>query len=73
MIKNFELLKQLRVAFIGIPDTEKSTLISSLIKYLHGKSISPDTLMNEVHYTNYTSGKDNYIKTSKEIRYVGRK
>lgn len=57
MNKNFELLKQLRVAFIGIPDTGKSTLISSLIKYLHGKSISPDTLMNEVHYT---SGKDIY-------------
>ena len=52
-----ELLKQLRIAFIGLPDAGKSTLISSLISYLHGKTISPDTLMNEVHYS---PGKDIY-------------
>ena len=52
-----ELLKQVRVAFIGIPDAGKSTVISSLIKYLHNKVISTDTLMNEVHYTD---GKDIY-------------
>lgn len=52
-----ELLKQVRVAFIGIPDAGKSTLISSLIKHLYNKVISTDTLMNEVHYTD---GKDIY-------------
>lgn len=52
-----ELLKQVRVAFIGIPDAGKSTLISSLIKHLYNKVINTDTLMNEVHYTD---GKDIY-------------
>lgn len=52
-----ELLEQVRVAFIGIPDAGKSTLISSLIKHLHNKVVTPDTLMNEVHYTD---GKDIY-------------
>jgi 3'-phosphoadenosine 5'-phosphosulfate sulfotransferase (PAPS reductase)/FAD synthetase/signal recognition particle receptor subunit beta len=52
-----DLLKQTRVAFVGIPDAGKSTLIATLIKYLHNKVISPDTLMNEVHYTD---GKDIY-------------
>lgn len=52
-----DLLKQKRVAFIGIPDAGKSTLISSIIKHLYNKIISPDTLMNEVHYTD---GKDIY-------------
>lgn len=52
-----ELLQQVRIAFIGIPDSGKSTLISSLIKYLYNKTINTDTLMNEVHYTD---GKDIY-------------
>ena len=52
-----ELLEQVRVAFIGIPDAGKSTLISSLVKHLHNKVVTPDTLMNEVHYTD---GKDIY-------------
>lgn len=52
-----DLLKQKRVAFIGIPDAGKSTLISSLVKHLHNKVVTPDTLMNEVHYTD---GKDIY-------------
>jgi 3'-phosphoadenosine 5'-phosphosulfate sulfotransferase (PAPS reductase)/FAD synthetase len=52
-----ELLEQVRVSFIGIPDAGKSTLISSLIKHLYNKVISTDTLMNEVHYSN---GKDIY-------------
>lgn len=52
-----ELLKQCRIAFIGMPDAGKSTVISSLVKYLHNKVISPDTLMNEVHWTD---GKDIY-------------
>lgn len=52
-----DLLEQVRVAFIGIPDAGKSTLISSLIKHLYNKVISTDTLMNEVHYTD---GKDIY-------------
>lgn len=52
-----ELLQQVRVAFVGIPDAGKSTLISSLVKHLHNKVVTPDTLMNEVHYTD---GKDIY-------------
>ena len=44
-------------AVCGIPDAGKSTLISSLVKYLHNKVVTPDTLMNEVHYTD---GKDIY-------------
>lgn len=52
-----ELLKQVRIAFIGIPDAGKSTLISTLVKHLHNKVVKPDTLMNEVHYTD---GKDIY-------------
>ena len=52
-----ELLEQVRVAFIGIPDAGKSTLISSLVKHLHNKVVTPDTLMNEVRYTD---GKDIY-------------
>lgn len=52
-----DLLKQLRVVFIGIPDAGKSTLISSIIEYLYNKTISPDTLMNELEYS---SGKDIY-------------
>lgn len=52
-----DLLKQTRIAFIGIPDAGKSTLISSLVKHLHNKVVTPDTLMNEVHYTD---GKDIY-------------
>lgn len=52
-----ELLQQVRIAFIGIPDSGKSTLISSIIKYLYNKIINTDTLMNEVHYTD---GKDIY-------------
>lgn len=51
------LLEQVRVAFIGIPDAGKSTLITSLVKHLHNKVVTPDTLMNEVHYTD---GKDIY-------------
>lgn len=52
-----ELLKQLRVSFIGIPDAGKSTLISNIIKHLYNKIISPDTLMNELEYS---TGKDIY-------------
>lgn len=55
-----DLLKQKRIAFVGIPDAGKSTLISSMIEYLHNKIVTPDTLMNEVHYTN---GKDIYGNT----------
>lgn len=50
-MENINLLKQVRVAFIGIPDAGKSTLISSLIKVLYNKVISTDTLMNELHFT----------------------
>lgn len=52
-----ELLKQLRIAVIGIPDSGKSTFIKNAVKVITGKCISPDTLMNEVHYSD---GKDIY-------------
>lgn len=52
-----ELLKQLRICFIGIPDAGKSTLIQGIIKHLTNKEVSPDTLMNEVKYSD---GKDIY-------------
>ena len=54
-----ELLKQVRVAFIGIPDVGKSTLIKSIIKYLYNKELSVDTLMNEVHYSDNKDIYDN--------------
>lgn len=47
----YNLLKQIRVAFIGSPDTGKSTIIKNIIESLTGKILSPDTLMNEVHYS----------------------
>lgn len=56
-MNNIELLKQLRIVFVGIPDAGKSTLISNIIKFLYNKIISPDTLMNELEYSN---GKDIY-------------
>lgn len=49
-----ELLKQIRIAFIGSPDTGKSTIIKHIIESLTGRILSPDTLMSEVHYSDGT-------------------
>lgn len=54
----FNQLKQLRIAFIGISDTGKSALISSLVSYLQEKIYSSvNTQMNKI---NHSSKKDIY-------------
>lgn len=71
MNKYIDLLKQLRVVFIGIPDAGKSTLISYIIKYLYNKNLSPDTLMNELEYSTskdiYGNNDTRTIKAAKII------
>lgn len=50
-------MKQVRIAVIGPPDIGKSRFIKELVKYVTGKDLSPDTLMDEVHWSD---GKDPY-------------
>lgn len=45
------LLKQVRIAVVGPPDSGKSTFISKTIKILTGRTVNPDALMKEVHYS----------------------
>lgn len=52
-----DLLKQIRVAIVGMPDAGKSTLIKNILEQAIGKHLSPDTLMDEVHWSD---GKDPY-------------
>ena len=52
-----ETLKQIRVAVIGMPDAGKSTLIKTILEQAIGKHLSPDTLMQEVHWSD---GRDPY-------------
>lgn len=51
------IIKQHRIAVIGMPDSGKSRFIQEYVKYYCGRDLSPDTLMNEVHYSD---GKDPY-------------
>lgn len=53
-----ELLEQVRVAFIGMSNSGKSTLISALIKHICENIINPEYLMNE----------DNVLKNEKIFR-----
>ena len=50
-------LKQHRIAFVGLPDSGKSRFIQEFVKLYCGRDLSPDTLMDEVHYSD---GKDPY-------------
>lgn len=50
-------LLQTRVAFVGLPDSGKSRFIQEFVKLYCGRDLSPDTLMDEVHYSD---GKDPY-------------
>lgn len=50
-------LKQSRIAFVGLPDSGKSRFIQEFVKWYSGRNLSPDTLMDEVHYSD---GKDPY-------------
>lgn len=52
-----ELLKQIRVAVVGIPDCGKSTLVKEIIRVFTKRELPIDVLMNESHYTD---GKDIY-------------
>lgn len=45
------LSKQVRIAVVGPPDSGKSTFISKAIKVLTGRTVNPDALMKEVHYS----------------------
>ena len=51
------LLKQVRIAVVGPPDSGKSTFISKAVKVLTGRTVNPDALMKEIHYSD---GKDIY-------------
>lgn len=51
------LLNQIRIAVIGMPDAGKSTFIGTMLETAIGKKLSPDTLMDEVHWSD---GKDPY-------------
>lgn len=51
------MLTQHRIAIIGLPDSGKSRFIQEYVKYYCGRDLSPDTLMEEVHYSD---GKDPY-------------
>lgn len=51
------LLRQIRIAVIGMPDSGKSTFIGTMLETVIGKRLSPDTLMDEVHWSD---GKDPY-------------
>ena len=51
------LSKQVRIAVVGPPDSGKSTFISKAVKILTGRTVNPDALMKEVHYSD---GKDIY-------------
>lgn len=51
------IIKQHRIAVIGMPDSGKSRFIQEYVKHYCGRDLSPDTLMNEVHYSD---GKDPY-------------
>jgi len=55
-----ETLKQIRVAIVGMPDAGKSTLIKTTLEQAIGKHLSPDTLMQEVHWSD---GRDPYGNT----------
>lgn len=48
---------QTRIAVVGLPDSGKSRFIQEFIKYTTGRTLFPDTLMSEVHYSD---GKDPY-------------
>ena len=48
---------QHRIAFVGMPDSGKSRFIQEFVKLYCGRDLSPDTLMDEVHYSD---GKDPY-------------
>lgn len=50
-------LKQSRIAFVGLPDSGKSRFIQEFVKWYSGRELLPDTLMDEVHYSD---GKDPY-------------
>lgn len=50
-------LVQYRIAFVGLPDSGKSRFIQEFVKMYCERDLSPDTLMNEVHYSD---GKDPY-------------
>ena len=50
-------MKQQRIAFVGLPDSGKSRFIQEFVKLYCGRDLSPDTLMDEVHYSD---GKDPY-------------
>lgn len=50
-------LKQHRIAFVGLPDSGKSRFIQEFVKLYCGRDLSPDTLMDEIHYSD---GKDPY-------------
>lgn len=52
-----ELIKQIRIAVIGMPDAGKSTFIGTMLSTAIGKRLSPDTLMDEVHWSD---GRDPY-------------
>lgn len=52
-----ELLKQLRIAIVGLPDSGKSTFISFVVSKIAHRKINPDALMHEVHWSD---GKDPY-------------
>ena len=50
-------LRQHRIAFVGLPDSGKSRFIQEFVKLYCGRDLSPDTLMDEVHYSD---GNDPY-------------
>lgn len=52
-----ELLKQIRVGVVGIPDCGKSTLIKEIVKIVANRDLPIDVLMNEERYS---TGKDIY-------------